>query len=89
MSSKIQFPFTTETGDTILDEVWLVREIKDKCGEEIGWRMAKILLPDPAEERQHKSLVEIAQQIRSDLSDVDSDLEDLIAELREKAGEKI
>ena len=89
MSSNIQFPFTTEKGDTILNEVWLVREIKDKCGEEIGWRMAKILLPDPAEERQYKSLVEIAQQIRSDLSDVDSDLEDLIAELREKAGEKI
>lgn len=87
--SNIQFPFTTEKGETILNEEWLVREIKEKCGDEIGWRMAKILLPDPAEERQYRSLVEMAQQIRSELSEVDSDLEDLIAELREKAREKI
>ena len=89
MSSNIQFPFTTERGETLLDEVWLVREIKDKCGEEIGWRMAKILLPDPEKEGQYKSLVDLARAIRGDLSDIDSDLEDLIAELREKAGEKI
>jgi NifB/MoaA-like Fe-S oxidoreductase len=86
---QIDFPFTKDDGSVILNSEWLAREIREKCGDEIGWRMEKILLPDPKEEKQYKSMADELQQIRSDLSDLDEAMECLLERLREKAGERI
>ena len=85
----IDYPFTKDDGGTILNAEWLAREIREKCGDEIGWRMEKILLPDPKSEAEYRSMTDDLRQIRSDLSDLDEAMECLLERLNEKAGEKI
>lgn len=85
----IEYPFTKDDGSVILNSEWLAREIREKCGDEIGWRMEKILLPDPKEEKRYKSMADDLRKIQSYLSVVDELIECLMERLREKAGERI
>lgn len=42
----MNYPFTTAKGETILNDEWLVRSIREKCGDEIAEKVEELIDPD-------------------------------------------
>lgn len=71
------YPIVTSKGETILDDVWLIRHIREKCGDEIADALEETLDMRGGSQKEKKATMEDIATIRSDLSDIDEALEAL------------
>lgn len=73
------YPFTTETGETILNDEWLVRHIREHCGDAVARATAEQLdVSIPAEAREiAASMVHLMNQLSEDMDEISSEFNEL------------
>ena len=91
MNKLKDYPFTTETGDTIMDDQWLVRAIREKCGDAIADYVEKRIGADYLSPEMLVTVEKLARSISQleheveEISALLDDAEDMAKELKDNA----
>ena len=91
MNKLKDYPFTTETGDTIMNDQWLVRAIREKCGDAIADYVEKRIGADYLSPEMLVTVEKLARSISQmeheveEISALLDDAEDMAKELKDNA----
>ena len=91
MNKLKDYPFTTETGDTIMNDQWLVRAIREKCGDAIAGYVEKRIGADYISPEMLVTVEKLARSISQleheveEISALLDDAEDMAKELKDNA----
>ena len=91
MNKLKDYPFTTETGDTIMNDQWLVRAIREKCGDAIADYVEKRIGADYLSPEMMVTVEKLARSISQleheveEISALLDDAEDMAKELKDNA----
>lgn len=91
MNKLKDYPFTTETGDTIMNDQWLVRAIREKCGDAIADYVEKRIGADYLSPEMLVTVEKLARSISQleheveEISALLDDAENMAKELKDNA----